>query len=182
MAVVLLAILSNIWFFGNDKFFLGVICFFIFFDRVFLGKDEMFFRVFFSLIFYYGVISLAEATIFADYERAFAVRVLLGASWAWLQELLLLGFFGFYLRQVFGNETKAAFATALVFSAVHLPNPLLSVFTFIFGFVIAKLVYRFSLRLIYLTAPIHALAATAIVTYLPLSWHHNLRIGPHYFQ
>lgn len=182
IVLVLIAILANIWIFEGGAIFLGLIFFWILLDRVFLRKDEVFFRVLFSLITYFGIVSLANATVFAGHKGDFIVRVLTNTSWAWFQELILLGFFAAYVQWIFDKKSTAAITVSAIFFAVHLPNLFLAAVTAIFGFFIANLFYHLGLRAIYLTAPLHSLLAVLIKIYLPFSLHHNLRIGWDYFR
>ena len=103
--------------------------------------------------------------------------------WALGQQLILNGYFadkidlalqGRYSQNHSYLET--ALFTGLLFSLIHLPNPVLMPVTLIGGILSVYFFYR--TQNIYLIAILHAALALSVKYSLPDSWHHNLRIGP----
>jgi hypothetical protein len=57
------------------------------------------------------------------------------AVWSGVQQILLQGFFLLHLLRVMPKTWQAALLAAALFSAAHIPNPILVSLTFIWGFV-----------------------------------------------
>ncbi len=100
--------------------------------------------------------------------------------WGWFQQFVLHGYVTRNLKTVLRNDTKTAFWTSVIFSFLHLPNPLLMVITFFSAFVSAKFFLKYSN--IYILALFHGFLAVAIGTCLPDSLVQNLRIGPRFLE
>jgi len=99
--------------------------------------------------------------------------------WAWFQQLAFNGYFVNRLQAVFKNKFYVMIAAGLLFGLVHLPNPVLVVVTFIGGIVSAYF-YGRNRNLWYLAIG-HAALAVTIHNFIPMVWHHQMRIGPGYW-
>ncbi|HET9446185.1 MAG TPA: CPBP family intramembrane glutamic endopeptidase [Steroidobacteraceae bacterium] len=95
------------------------------------------------------------------------------------QQYVLLGFFYRALERLFGSNVYTIVATAALFSLFHLPNPFLSIATFIAG-VVAALVYRRAPNL-WVNAVAHGLISYHLYYALPFKVTGALRVGPGYW-
>ncbi|MBI4991936.1 MAG: CPBP family intramembrane metalloprotease [Candidatus Harrisonbacteria bacterium] len=99
--------------------------------------------------------------------------------WAWFQQLCFNGYFVNRLQTVLKNKFCAMIAAGLLFGLIHLPNPVLVVVTIIGGIVSAYF-YGRNRNLWYLAIG-HAALAVTIHHFLPIAWHHQMRIGPGFY-
>ena len=97
------------------------------------------------------------------------------AIWTFLQQFLLLDFFLLRLLRLLPNRKWAAFAAAGLFAFAHLPNPILTLATLIWGFVACRLFLQY--RNVYILAMTHAILGICISLTVPGSVHHNMRVG-----
>jgi membrane protease YdiL (CAAX protease family) len=97
------------------------------------------------------------------------------AIWALLQQLLLQGYFLARILRILPNANLAALITAMVFALLHLPNPVLTPLTLIWGLT-ACLVFIQS-RNVYPLAIAHAVFGICIAITVPASILHNMRVG-----
>ncbi|OGY64461.1 MAG: hypothetical protein A3B92_02950 [Candidatus Harrisonbacteria bacterium RIFCSPHIGHO2_02_FULL_42_16] len=133
------------------------------------------------LVFYLATISMALKwnpnfikQPYLDYQ--FLTHSILYYPWALLQQLWLNGYFVNRLEKVFKNAKITSIAAGALFAIVHAPNPVLLVATFFGGITSAYFFQRN--RNLYLLALLHVLLAISIKYFLPMEWHHNIRIGP----
>jgi hypothetical protein len=100
--------------------------------------------------------------------------------WAFVQQYALQAFVLTRLRQVYGDENTGALAAAGWFAFLHLPNPPLTVMTFVTGYVWCRLFQRqpnlFTLALS------HTILAIVTVHSFPRAWMHSMKVGPGYFN
>jgi hypothetical protein len=94
---------------------------------------------------------------------------------AFVQQFLLQDFFlPRTLRQT-RSPGSAALAAAAIFSLAHLPNPILSVITFIWGF--AACLFFLHYRNLYTLAIAHAILGITLAITVPGPVIHNMRVG-----
>jgi membrane protease YdiL (CAAX protease family) len=100
--------------------------------------------------------------------------------WALMQQLLLQGYFLVRLMRLLPSAKAAALVTASVFAVAHLPNPILTPLTLIWGFT-ACLVFIRS-RNVYPLAIAHAIFGICVAVTVPAAAIHNMRVGLGYLQ
>lgn len=100
--------------------------------------------------------------------------------WALLQQLLLQGYFLARLLRLMPNPTFAAVTTASVFALAHLPNPILTPLTLIWGLTACLIFIRS--RNVYPLAIAHAIFGICVAITIPASILHNMRVGLGYIN
>lgn len=112
----------------------------------------------------------APATPLLFFERYVGYSI-----WSFVQQFLLLDFFLWRLLRLMPNALSAAFAAALIFAVAHLPNPILTPATLVWGFVACLLFLRY--RNLYPLALSHAIFGICIAITVPGPVSHNMRVG-----
>lgn len=102
------------------------------------------------------------------------------AVWAGTQEFLLLAFFLSRLLRLMSRPQYAAFAAAGLFAAAHLPNPVLSMLSIVWGTLACLLFLRY--RNLYPLAIAHAILGITIAVSVPGPVVHNMRVGLGYLR
>ena len=97
------------------------------------------------------------------------------ALWALVQQYLLQAFFLARFLRLFKGPKSAALAAALVFAAAHLPSPLLTLVTLLWGLAACLLFLRY--RNLYSLALAHAILGITISMTVPGPVDHNMRVG-----
>lgn len=96
--------------------------------------------------------------------------------WAFLQEFLLMDFFLLrLLRLLPGKKKMAVMAAAGLFALAHLPNPILTPATMLWGIAGGLLFLRY--RNLYTLAMAHAIFGICLATTIPTAINHNMRVG-----
>jgi membrane protease YdiL (CAAX protease family) len=105
----------------------------------------------------------------------FLQRYLGYAIWSLFQQVLLQDYFLARLLRLLGRPVRAALAAAAIFSLAHLPSPILTMVTFVWGLAACLLFLRY--RNLYPLALAHAILGIAIAMTVPGPVTHNMRVG-----
>ncbi len=97
------------------------------------------------------------------------------AVWTAVQQFLLQGFFLLRFLRVTQNRQLAALIAGVLFAAAHLPNPILTPITLIWGFAACLLFLRY--RNIYPLMIAHAILGITVAMTIPGPVVHNMRVG-----
>jgi hypothetical protein len=102
------------------------------------------------------------------------------AIWACVQQFLLQGFFLLRVLRVIPKAPVAALGAAALFAGAHLPNPVLTPITLIWGFAACLLFLRY--RNIYPLMMAHAILGITVAITVPGPVDHNMRVGLGYLM
>jgi membrane protease YdiL (CAAX protease family) len=102
-------------------------------------------------------------------------RSIFYAMWALEQQFILNSFFYKRFEHLMGETTAAVVVTALLFSLVHLPNPVLVPATFVGGLLFVESFRRW--RNIYPLAIAHAMFGLTLAITVPNEWIRHMRVG-----
>ena len=97
------------------------------------------------------------------------------ALWACVQQFLLQAFFLPRFLLLFRNNKAAAFFAASLFALAHVPNPILTPLTLVWGVAACLLFLRY--RNLYPLALAHACLGLAVTVTVPGHINHNMRVG-----
>lgn len=100
--------------------------------------------------------------------------------WSFVQQLLLLDFFLLRLLRVMPRKTYALVATAGAFALAHLPSPILTPLTMLWGLAACLIFLRY--RNLYPLALAHAILGICIAMTVPGPVSHHMRVGLGYLQ
>jgi membrane protease YdiL (CAAX protease family) len=100
--------------------------------------------------------------------------------WAGAQQLLLQGVFLSRCLRLISSPAVAVLAAAALFAGAHLPNPVLTPITFIWGLVACLLFLRY--RNIYPLMIAHAILGITVAMTIPGPVDHNMRVGLSYLR
>ncbi|MGC1870751.1 MAG: CPBP family intramembrane glutamic endopeptidase [Acidobacteriaceae bacterium] len=100
--------------------------------------------------------------------------------WSFVQQILLLDFFLLRLLRVMPRRSYAVVATAGIFALAHLPSPILTTLTLVWGFAACLIFLRY--RNLYPLAIAHAILGICIAITVPGPVSHNMRVGLGYLQ
>jgi hypothetical protein len=107
--------------------------------------------------------------------RAFLQRYWGYAIWAFLQQFLLQDFFLLRLLRLLPTRTTAVVVAASLFALAHLPNPVLTPITLVWGLVACLHFLRY--RNVYPLAISHAILGISLAITIPGPIDHNMRVG-----
>jgi len=97
------------------------------------------------------------------------------AVWAGVQQIILQWFFLSRSLRLLPDPTSAAAFTAGLFAIAHLPNPILTLITLVFGF--ASCYFFVHYRNLVPLVVAHAMLGICIGITIPASVDHNMRVG-----
>jgi hypothetical protein len=109
------------------------------------------------------------------YPIFFIHRYWMYAIWAFFQQFLLLDFFLLRLLRLMRGKAAAVAATAALFALAHLPNPILTPITLLWGVIACALFLRY--RNVYTLGLAHAIFGICIAVTVPAQVDHNMRVG-----
>ena len=112
-------------------------------------------------------------------SRPLAVQLILGFAWGFVQQYMLQSLVNRRAQIILGKGWLSVLTVAAIFAGLHLPNPALIVATFVGG-VIWAAVYQRAPN-IFALAISHSLMTWIVVSTVPASALHHLRIGLKYF-
>jgi membrane protease YdiL (CAAX protease family) len=98
--------------------------------------------------------------------------------WSLAQQFLLQGYFLTRLTRVIPSATVAAAIAATIFALAHLPNPILTLLTLIWG--MAACLVFLKARNIWTLAIAHAIFGICVAVTIPATTIHNMRVGRGY--
>jgi hypothetical protein len=102
------------------------------------------------------------------------------AVWSFVQQILLLDFFLLRFLRLLPGKKSAVVATTGVFALAHVPNPILTTLTLLWGLAACLLFLRY--RNIYPLAIAHAIFGICIAITVPGPVTHHMRVGLGYLQ
>jgi membrane protease YdiL (CAAX protease family) len=106
---------------------------------------------------------------------AFVGAYIAYAIWTGVQQYLLQSFFLLRFLRLIPNPKLAALAAAAMFAAAHLPNPVLTPVTLLWGFVACLVFLRY--RNLYPLMIAHAILGITVAIAVPGPVVHNMRVG-----
>jgi membrane protease YdiL (CAAX protease family) len=98
--------------------------------------------------------------------------------WAVMQQFLLQGYFLIRLQRILPSATFAAITAATIFAIAHLPNPILTPITLLWGLAACLVFLR--VRNIWPLAIAHAIFGICVAITIPGPVVHNMRVGRGY--
>lgn len=100
--------------------------------------------------------------------------------WAFVQQYALQAFVLTRLREACRTDQQAAFFAASTFAFLHLPNPPLTLMTFLIGWVWCRLYQRYPN--LFTLALSHTILAIVTSHSFPRALMHSMKVGPGYFN
>jgi hypothetical protein len=97
------------------------------------------------------------------------------AIWSGVQQFLLQGVFLLRFLRLIPHRTLAALTAAALFAAAHLPNPILTPITLLWGTAACLLFVRY--RNVFTLAIAHAIFGISVALTIPGPVDHNMRVG-----
>jgi hypothetical protein len=97
-----------------------------------------------------------------------------------MQQFLLQIYFLVRLMRLLPGKVAAVMAAAGMFSLAHLPNPVLTPVTMVWGIVACILFLRY--RNIYTLGVAHGILGICVATIVPDSIQHHMRVGIGYYR
>ncbi len=107
--------------------------------------------------------------------RAFVTTYCAYALWSGVQQFLLQGVFLLRFLRLISRPAGAALLASVLFALAHLPNPVLTPVTFVWGLAACMLFLRY--RNIYPLMVAHAVLGIAVAMTVPGPVDHNMRVG-----
>ena len=99
--------------------------------------------------------------------------------WAVMQQFILQGYFLLRLLRLLPGKAPVV-AAAGMFALAHLPNPILTPITFLWGVAACLLFLRY--RNIYTLGLAHGILGLCLAITVPNSLHHHMRVGLGYYR
>jgi hypothetical protein len=102
------------------------------------------------------------------------------ALWSFLQQFILQGLFLARLLQLLPDRRLAVLSSASLFALAHLPNPLLTAMTLVWGVVSCMIFLRY--RNLYTVGIVHAVLGVCVAVTVPGAMQHDMRVGLGYLH
>lgn len=99
-------------------------------------------------------------------------------AWCGVQQVVYQNMLYKGLRQAFGPSPKAWVLAGVLFAVAHLPNPVLTPTTLVWGILSSWLFER--IPTIPSLAVFQMTLSAALLVLVPKEWHHGFRVGPGY--
>ncbi len=100
--------------------------------------------------------------------------------WAFMQQFVLQDFFLLRLIRVLPSRTSAVIFAAALFAAAHIPNPLLTIVTMVWGLAACAIFLKY--RNLYVLGLAHGILGLCIAVSVPNAIHHHMRVGLGYLR
>lgn len=100
--------------------------------------------------------------------------------WSFLQQFILQDYFLLRFLKIFRKPSWAILTSASLFALAHVPNPVLTIATLIWGIIACTLFMRY--RDLYSLGFAHAVFGLALAICIPAAVHHNMRVGLGYLR
>lgn len=100
--------------------------------------------------------------------------------WSFLQQFILQNYFLMRLLRICRKPWMAVAISAGLFAFAHIPNPVLTVATLVWGAVACTLFLRY--RDLYSLGVAHAVFGLTLAICIPAAVHHNMRVGIGYLH
>lgn len=100
--------------------------------------------------------------------------------WSIMQQFILQSYFLLRLSRLLPGKIAPILAAAAIFSLAHLPNPILTPITFVWGIIACVLFLRY--RNIYALGIAHGIMGICIAVTVPNSLHRHMRVGLGYLH
>jgi hypothetical protein len=100
--------------------------------------------------------------------------------WAFEQQFILQDYFLFRLERILPDRSAAILTAAVLFSTAHLPNPVLTVATLVWGIVSCALFARY--RSLYAVGLVHGVLGLCMAIALPDAVTHHMMVGLGYLN
>lgn len=102
------------------------------------------------------------------------------AIWAFLQQFVLQDFFLLRLLRLIPTRGAAIFCAAALFAVAHLPNPILSAVTLLWGLAACAIFLKY--RSLLALGLLHALLGLSFAVTVPGKLHRHMRVGLGYLR
>jgi hypothetical protein len=120
-------------------------------------------------------------TLHAPHGSAQLVQRFWGyALWSFLQQFLLQDFFLRRLLSLASGKRIAILSAASLFALAHLPNPLLTALTLVWGVLSCMIFLRY--RNLFTVGIVHALLGICVAVTVPGTLHHDMKVGLGYLH
>lgn len=100
--------------------------------------------------------------------------------WSLMQQFLLQSYFLLRLLRLLPGKVAPVIIAAGIFSLAHLPNPILTPITLVWGVIACVLFLRY--RNIYALGIAHGIMGLCVAVTVPNSLHHHMRVGLGYLR
>lgn len=128
-------------------------------------------------LLYYGFAHHRLVSLFPTWQ---SLLLLLGYGiWCAFQQYLAQSYFNNRMMLVIRNRHVSSALVGIMFSATHIPNPILMVATLVAGFIFAEVFARY--RNIWPLALAQAVGGLLLAAVSPAALIHHMRVGPGYF-